>query len=70
MHVGAACLTGQYICVCGSECAPSCLVERKEHSCHICDSHLLREQISSIAIANKTALSPIPAELHHPNVLE
>lgn len=67
------CLTGQYIYVCGSQCAPSCLVpvERKEDQiCYICDSHLLRGQMSSIAIANKMALSPIPAELHQLNVLE
>lgn len=62
-----------YIYVCGSECAPSCLVpvEKKEQQiCCICDSHLLRGQMFSIAIANKMALSPIPAELHQLNALE
>lgn len=73
LHVAAVCLTGQYIYGCGSECAPSCLVpvgKKEEQICYICDSHVLRGQVSSIAIANKMALSPIPVELHELNALE
>lgn len=72
-NLAAACLTGQYIYGCGSECAPSCLVpvgKKEEQICYICDSNLLRGQMSSIAIANKMALSPIPVELHELNALE
>ncbi|KAJ8378401.1 hypothetical protein AAFF_G00242890 [Aldrovandia affinis] len=71
--VAAACLTGTYVHVCDSECSAPCTVPQdrmQEWICHICDSHLIKGGMPSIAVANSLELAPFPPELEELNVLE